>query len=101
MHAPVKDRGGDGQTVRGGGVRGVDAERRILEMLDRLRHSEEHQADADAGRKHHGEPRPGGVVRLGVWTAQADATERRRDQQQAEEDEDVASGHEYPVKRRS
>ena len=100
VHAPVEDGRSDGKAVRGVGVRGVDAERRILEVLDRLRHAEEHQADADPGREQHGEPRPGGVVRPGVRTAQADAAEGRRQQQQAEEDEDVARGHEHPVERR-
>ncbi len=71
-------------------------------MVDRLGHPVEHQADADAdaGGEQHGEPGSGGVVRPGVRTAQADAAQRRYQQQQAEEDEDVARAHEYPVERR-
>ena len=70
-------------------------------MGNRLRHPEEHQADADPGREQHGEPRPGGVVGPGVRTAEAHATERGRHQQQTEQDEEVARAHEHPVERRS
>ena len=82
MHAPVEDGGGDGELNRGGGIGRIDAERRIPEVVDRLGNSEEHQADTDAGREQHGEPRPGGVVGSGVRTAEADAAERRHPQQQ-------------------
>ncbi len=74
MHAPVEDDGGDGEPLHGVAVRLVDAEWRIQEVVDRLGHPEEHQAAA--GREQHGEPRPGGVVGLGVRTAEAHAAER-------------------------
>ena len=70
-------------------------------MGNRLGHPEEHQADADPGCEQHGEPRPGRVVGPGVRTAEAHATERGRQQQQTEQDEEVASAHEHPVERRS
>ncbi len=56
VHTPVEDGSGDGKALRGGGVRGFNAERRIPEVIERLRHPEEHQADADPGREQHGEP---------------------------------------------
>ena len=100
VHAPVIDGRGNGEPVRGGGIRGVDPERRIPEMVDGLRHAEEHQADADPGREQHGEPGPGGVVGPGIRTAQAHAADRRRQQEQAEQDEEVPRAHEHPVERR-
>ena len=90
VQAPVVDGGGDRQAPHGRGVRGVHPERGTQEMIDRLGNAEEHQADADPGREQHGEPRPVGVVRPGVRTAQADAPDGCCHQQQAEEDEDVA-----------
>ena len=86
MNAPVEDGSRDGKALRGGGLIGVDAEWRIQEVLDRLRNSEEHQADADPGREQHGDPRPSGIVRLGVGAAQAYATEGRDHDQKAKKD---------------
>ena len=75
--------------------------RRVPEMGNRLRHPEEHQADADPRRKQHGEPRPDRVVGLGIRTAEAYAAERSHHQQQTEQDEEVARTQEHPVERRS
>ena len=100
VEAPVVDGGGDRQALDGRGVRGGDSERRVPEVGDRFRHPEEHQADPDAGREQHREPRPIGVLRPRVWTAQADPAEGRCQKRQAEQHEDVGGGHEHPVERR-
>ena len=97
----MKDGGGDCHPLGGGSVGSVDAQRWISEMGDRLRHPEEHQADADPGREQHGEPRPEGVVGLGIRTAEANAAERSHQQQHAEQDEEVARAQEHPVERGS
>ena len=71
-----------------------NAERRILEMIDRLEHAEEHQPDAHAGREQHREPAAIGVVGARVGTTQPDPAQRRDDQVQAEQHEDVGNAHE-------
>ena len=101
VQSPVKNGGSDCHPLGGDRVPGVDPERRIPEVVNRFRHPEEHQADADPGREQHGEPRPEGVVGPGVRTAEANATERSHHQQQAEQDEEVARAQKHPVERRS
>ena len=99
VQAPVEDGGGHAEARRVG-IGPVDAERRLQEVRDGLRHSEEHQADAHPRREQHGEPGAGGVVGPRAGAAQAHAAHRRHQQHEAEEQEQVARAHEHPVERR-
>jgi hypothetical protein len=66
-------------------------------MVDRLGHAEEHQPDAHAGREQHREPAGVGVVRHRVGAPEPHRAERRDDQHQPEQHEDVAGEQEEPV----
>ena len=99
MDAPVVDGAGHAE-ARCRRVGCLEPERRLQEMFHRLRHPKEHQADAHPGGEQHREPSRSRVVRSGIHAAQAHAAKRRRHQEQAEEDEEVARAHEHPVERR-
>ena len=70
MQPPVEK--GDVHGFAGGGHRVGVTHGRVDEVHHRFGHTEEHQADAHAGREQHGEPAFVGVVGLAMVRAQLD-----------------------------
>ena len=99
VEAPVKRRGGD--TGDGGLVcsRG-DAQRRVLEVVDRLRHPEKQQSDAHARREEHGKPGRIRIFRFRVRPSQAHPSKRRYGDIEAEQQDEVGGDNEKPIQTR-
>ena len=74
-----------------------EAERRIVEVIHRLQHAEEHQADAHAGGEQHREPAGIGIVRHRILSAEPDPAVGRYGDDQTEQHEQVGRGHEQPI----
>ena len=65
-------------------------------MGQRFVDPEEHQPDAHTRRKQHGKPAGISEIRLGVRSADANLAQRRYDQAQAKQDEDIGGQNEEP-----
>jgi hypothetical protein len=66
-------------------------------MAQRFRNAIEHEADAHASGKQHREPGHIAVVGQRIRPTKSDATERRHDQTQADQHEEIACQQEEPV----
>ena len=75
VQSPVKYGRRHADRPRRPGIRRVAANRRIDRVRNGFQHAEEHQADADAGRKQHRQPAGIAIAGNGVRPAQPDATE--------------------------
>ncbi len=101
MQPPVKH-GGAHRLLRGGRRVGFDRERCLVPagVIRRgLGDTPEHQADAHARRKQHGEPGNGTEIGCRSLAAQPDLANRQKDQRETEDHENVATEHEQPVER--
>ena len=65
-------------------------------MGQRFVDPEEHQPDAHTRRKQHGKPAGISEIRLGVRSADANLAQRRYDQAQTKQDEDIGGQNEEP-----
>ena len=68
-------------------------------MKHRFRHTEEHEADADAGAEEHGEPGQAAVVRLAIVRPQSDLAEARHRHVEGENEKDRDAQHVEPPER--
>ena len=71
--------------------------KRCREMSHGLGDPVEHQANAHAGGEEHREPSEIAVVRCGFRSAETDSPERREDEADADDHEDIAGQQEEPV----
>ena len=94
------DIGGDQCPILGEGA--DDTQRFIAprrsEIIGRLKHAKEHQANAHARGKKHGEPTDVAIIGFRIRTAEPNGSHRCHDEQQAKQDENVCRRQEEPVK---
>ena len=76
---------------------GTKAERRLLEVVDRLGHPVKQQADAHASGKEHGEPSRVGILGFCIGPPEAHLAERRARYIQAKEQGEVGGNYEKPI----
>ena len=76
VQPPVESRRGDAEGAGRLGVGGINTERGIQKVLDRLQHPEEHQPNAYAGGKEHREPTDRGILGDGLPSADPHLAER-------------------------
>ena len=67
-------------------------------VIDGLEHTEEQQADADPGGKHHRNPAGIGIVGFGILAADPDLADGMKDQNQTEQGDGINGQHKKPVK---